>query len=46
MLTNSLKILDTTENESLELKVWQKDKKIWQSYCREDFSSVLDPSTS
>ena len=46
MLTNSLKILDTTQNESLELKAWQKDQKLWENYCREDFSSVLDPSTS
>ena len=45
MLTNSLKILDTTENESLERKFLQKDKKIWQNYCRADVSSVSDHTT-
>ena len=42
MLTNSLKISDTTKTEFLEQKFFQIDRKIWQNYCREDFNSVLD----
>ena len=44
MLKNSLKILGTTEIMCFELKFLQKEKKISQTYCRDDFSSVLDPS--
>ena len=42
MLTNSLKISDTTKTEFFELKFFQGDQKIWQNYFRLDFSSVLD----
>ena len=45
MLTNSLKILDTTENQSCEHNFLQKDKKVWENYCRADVSSVSDHST-
>ena len=37
---NSLKISDTTKAELFELKFFQSDQNIWQSYCRVDFSSV------
>ena len=43
MLKNSLKILDTTENDPLEHKFLQKDQKIWQNYCRAGVSSVDCP---
>ena len=45
MLTNSLKILDTTENQSCKHKFLQKDQKIWQNYCRADVSSVSEHAT-
>ena len=43
MLTNSLKISDTTKREFFELMFFQSDQKIWQKYCRADLSSDSDP---
>ena len=43
MLTNSLKISDTTKTEFFELIFFQSDQKIWQKYCRADLSSDSDP---
>ena len=45
MLTNSLKISQTTNTELFELIYFQSDKTIRQKYCREDLSSVLDHLT-
>ena len=45
MLTNSLKISDTTKTEFIELKFFQSDKKTWQNYYPADLNSVLDPLT-
>ena len=45
-LTKSLKISDTTKTKFFELKSFQSDKKIWQNYCREVFSSLSDFLTS
>ena len=45
MLTNSRKILDTTETKFFQLKFFQSDDKVWQNYCCADFSSVWIPST-
>ena len=39
-LSNSLKTPDIAKTEFSELEFFQIDKKIWQNYCREDFSSV------
>ena len=45
ILTNSLKISDTTKTEFFELKLFGSDQKIWQNFCRAYFSSVSDPLT-
>ena len=45
LLTNSLKILDTAQNESFKLKFFQKDPKKWENYCGADLSTILDPLT-
>ena len=45
MLTNSLKISQTTKNDIFELIFFQRDQKIWQKYCRADLCSVSDPLT-
>ena len=45
MLTNSLKISDTTKKEFFELMFLQINQKIWQHYCRDGLSSVLDTLT-
>ena len=42
MLTNSLKISDTTKTDISELNFFQSDQNIWH-YCRADLSSVLEP---
>ena len=42
MLTNSLKILDTTKTNIFELKSCLSAKKIWQKYRRADKISVSD----
>ena len=42
MLTNSLKILDTTKTEFLELIFFQRDQKISKKYCRADLNSLSD----
>ena len=42
MLTNSLKISDTTKTEFIELIFFWSDQKIWQKYCREELGSVLE----
>ena len=42
MLTNSLKILNTTKTKFFELKFFQSDQEIWHNYCRADFRSVFD----
>ena len=41
----SLKTSDTAKTEFSELEFFQIDKKIWQNYCREYFSSVSDHLT-
>ena len=45
MLTNSLKITDTTKTELLELISFQSDQEISQKNCRADSCSVLDRLT-
>ena len=45
MLTNSLKISDTTKKEFLERIFFKSDQKIWQKYCRADLSSLSDTLT-
>ena len=45
MLTNSLKILNTTKAKVFDLIFFLNDQKISQKYCREDLSSVSDPLT-
>ena len=45
MLTNSLKILDTSKREFFELIFFLNDQKMWPKFCRADLSSVSDPST-
>ena len=44
--TKSLKISGTTKTKFFELKLFQSDERIWQNYCRENFSSVSDHLTS
>ena len=46
MLTNNLKISDTTKREHLFMIYFQNNKKIRQKYCLSDVSSVLEPLTS
>ena len=41
MLTNGLRISDTTKTDILELNLFQSDKKIRQKYCRADLSILL-----
>ena len=43
MLINSLKILDTSEKEFLELIFFQSDQKMSRKYYPTDLSSVSDP---
>ena len=45
MLTNSLKISDTTKTEFSELISFRSDQKIWQKYCGADLSSLSDSLT-
>ena len=45
MLTNSLKFLDTTKTDILELISFQSDEKIVQKHCRVDLSSLSEPLT-
>ena len=45
MLTNSLKISDTTKTEFFQWNFYQSDQKIWLKYWRADLSSVLEPLT-
>ena len=45
MLTNSLKILDTTNTEFLEKISFQSDQKIWEKHRRGDLSSLSDTLT-
>ena len=45
MLTNSLKISDTTKTEFFVLIFFLNDKKIWPKYFRAYLSSVPDPLT-
>ena len=45
MLTNSLKISDTTKREFFELIIFQSNEKIRQKYCRADLWSVSDTLT-
>ena len=42
MLTNSLKISDTTKTEFFELSLFQSHQKIWKKYRRADSSSDLE----
>ena len=39
MLTNSLKMSDTSKTEFFELILFQGAQEIWQKYCRADLSS-------
>ena len=43
MLTNSLKIPDTTKTEFFALKFSQSDEKIWKNYFWAELSSVSKP---
>ena len=45
MLTNSLRIIDTTKKQFLELIFLQSDQKIWKKLCCGDLSSVSDSLT-
>ena len=45
MLRNSLKISDTTKKKIFKVNFFQIDQRIWQSYCCEDFSIVLETLT-
>ena len=45
MLTNSLKISDSTETQFFHLILFQSDQKISQKYCRADLSSLSVPLT-
>ena len=45
MLTNSLKISETTKTQFFELIFFQSDQRIWQKYCRGDLSNLSDPLT-
>ena len=45
MLTNSLKIIDTTKAEFLELIFFQSVEKRWKEFCRAELSSFPDPLT-
>ena len=45
MLTNSLKISDNTQTQFIELILFQSNKRIWEKYCREELSNVLEPLT-
>ena len=43
MLTNSLKISDTTKTEPFEVISFQNDQKIWEKYYRADLRNIWDP---
>ena len=43
MLTNNLKISDTTETQFFELISFQSDRKIYRKYCCADLRSDSDP---
>ena len=45
MLTNSLKILDSSKTQLFKLIFFVNDQKIRGKYCPADLSSVLDPLT-
>ena len=45
MLTNSLKISDTTNTEFFKLISLHTYQKIRQKYCHADLASVSDPLT-
>ena len=45
MLTNSLKISDTSKKEFFEVIFFLSDQKIWQIYCFADLSSLADHLT-
>ena len=45
MLTNSLKILDTTKKDIFELKFSHSDRNVRQNYCHADLRSDKDPLT-
>ena len=45
MLTNSLKILDTSKTEFLELIFFLNEQNTWQKSRPADLSSVSDPLT-
>ena len=45
MLTNSLKIIDTSKTLFLKIIFFQSDQKIWQKYSLADLSSVSDHLT-
>ena len=46
MLTNSLKISDTTKTEFLQLIFFQTDQKLRLKSCRANLSSLSDALTS
>ena len=43
MLTNILKISDTTKTEFVKVISFSSDQRIWQKYGRADLSSLSDP---
>ena len=45
MLTNSLKISDTSKIKIFELISFQSDQNIWQKYYSRDLMSVLESLT-
>ena len=45
MLTDNLKILDTTKTQFFDFISFQSDQKTWQKYSCADLSSVYDPLT-
>ena len=46
MLTNSLKISDTTKTEPFEPVFCLSDQKLWQKHCRADLTCLSDSFTS
>ena len=45
MLTNSLKISDTTKTDFLEMIFFQSDQEVGQKYCCADLYYLSDPLT-
>ena len=45
MLTNNLKIIDTTKKEFSEIILFQSDQKLWEKHCCGDLASVPNTLT-